>query len=108
MASKTYTLKQGDLFQKSVEFNLTGHDFTGSTVRCSLRDSGGKVVQDLTIVPVSNTSGQLVVQLQATGEQTALWPVQKLMGDIEISRTSPAFGPFTPADIIVDVKKQYT
>lgn len=49
MASKTYTLKQGDLFQKSVQFNLTGHDFTGSTVRCSLRDSGGKVVQDLTI-----------------------------------------------------------
>lgn len=106
--SKNYILKQGDLFRKSVQFTLAAFDFTGCTVRCHLRDSSGNKMAELAVTVLSNTTGDLVVQLEAIGTVTAKWPITKLLGDIEISRVSPAFGPYTPVDITVDVKKDFT
>lgn len=107
MANKIYRIKQGDLFQKTVQFNLTGFDFTNCNVRCHLVNSSNRKVDELSVNVLSNTLGQLVVQLQANETKTKKW-VGTLKGDIEIKRTSPAFGPYTPAEIQIEVKPSYT
>ncbi len=111
-----YTLKKGELFNDLVEcnyFNADGtkdedFDFTDVELEIDLRDPNGKEILELTIDVVENVPGKLVCQFSATPEQTAGFPLKKLVGDLKFSRADPAFGPYFPAGIEVKVLPAYT
>lgn len=114
-ATERYIVKRGEVFSDLVELFMydadkllkEDYDFTGISLDVDLRDPDtGKKYLSLTISEIENVPGHLVLQFGATGEQTALLPVKKLIGDLKFS--SAEFGPYMPAGIEVDIKEANT
>lgn len=100
MADKTYQLRRGDRWTgPPLTFLKTGQDFSaggGTVVRCQLRDSpDGQVRYEFALTSTYPAVGQMQTQLIVPGDITVNWPVRKLVGDVEVSRVSPVFGPYT-------------
>lgn len=75
-------VKRGDTF--SYEYSLP-IDFANSisAIECQLRLSNGDLVQQVLITPLSDTATHGRWTLLATPEETALWPLKNLSGDIK-------------------------
>ena len=88
----------------SVTFVKTGHDFTGTTASVKLRSSPDG---PLIATPTPSTSvpalGQFTVVTSSPGVVTATCPLGTIYGDVELLRTSPAFGPKTWFRFMVEV-----
>lgn len=102
-------IMRGDVWPgMTVTFNKSGHDFTGTTARVQLRKMPDSTMLTELVASVTYPAlGQMTVTISCEGSVTRLFPPGTILGDVELSRTSPAFGPRTwyrfQFDVIGDV-----
>lgn len=109
-AEKRVVIKRGDAWDGD-NYNLTrpGFDFTGTTAKMQIRDKPDGTVY-VTLNPACSfpAVGQMTFSNPLTGAQTATFPTQKLVADVQIYRASPLYGPYTIFSYVFEVQPDIT
>lgn len=107
--SKRIVIKRGDAWDgETFSLTKTAFDFTGVTVKMQVRDKPDGTVY-LTLNPTPTTGvGSMSFSVSFTGAQTATFPTQKLVADVQIYRASALYGPYTVMNYIFDVHPDIT
>ena len=103
-------LIRGNRWSWLVGFEIPDFDWTGVAVASQIRARDGRLVLDLAATSRITTSleeGVYKILLDVPGTVTALW-TGMLTGDIRVSRSSPAFGPYTPVSFEFEVRSPAT
>lgn len=99
--------KRGDTFELALSYateNPDGSfvpvDLTGYEFRSQVRtETGGALVCDLEVFPNDLTQG--LATLRGTPAQTALWPIQRLVTDVEF--IAPGGRKISSQTVLIDV-----
>lgn len=79
----TIAFKRGDTFEINCD---VGQSIVGWTIRSQVRDDADNLVLALTVTVTDSATG--LYKLSATPAQTALWPANPLLCDIEYTDSS--------------------
>lgn len=118
MGCTVIKVARGDQFVLPLTVQAEGFDWTDVLIKCQLRESdenddfvtqisstGGS--SGTSVVSSIETVGVYTVVLTVEGTATVDWP-DGLIGDIELSRSSPAFGPITSPQFSIEVRTPST
>lgn len=92
-------LVRGSRWSWLVGLKIADFDWSDIVIGCQMRARDGRLIHDLganSHVTTSLEDGVFKVLLDVPGTVTAGW-TGTVTGDIRVSRSSPAFGPYTPA-----------
>lgn len=109
-AERRVVIKRGDAWDGDT-FNLTNgtFDFTGTTAKMQIRDKAdGTVYATLNPSCSFPAAGQMSFAVSLTGAQTATFPTQKLVADVQIYRAAPLYGPYTLYNYVFEVQADIT
>ena len=109
-SSRTVALIRGDAWDgDNYTITKAGFDFTGTTVKVQVRDKAdGTIYATLTPTPAFPSTGTMTFSVNFTGAQTATFPTQILVADVQVYRASPLYGPYTLYNYKFDVKPDIT
>lgn len=112
MTTTTVQLVRGDLFTLVVRLDLADFDWSGTVARCHVRTSDDRLVWNFSaeggIATEVDADGKFAITLSATGLATKRWPIGRLEGDVEVEKSSAAWGPYTAAAFRIDLTKDRT
>lgn len=104
------TIKRGDNWDGGTfTCNQAGFDWTGTVVKMQWRDKPDGTIY-LTQNPTCSypSTGVMTFPVSLSGSQTGSFPKGTMFTDVQITRTSPAFGPYTPVEIQLEVQLDIT
>lgn len=100
--------KRGDQYVQDYEAFCPGMSFVGATVRAQVRaTSQGAVLATPVITMVATAIGTVRGTITMSGEVTAALPSRCIM-ELEFSKPSESWGPFTPVEVWLEVLRDYT
>lgn len=108
-AATTWIVKKGDRLEGAVNFIWSDHDWSDTEVRSEIRRGyGTPVVEEPTLTVDDSVDGTLTVTVVLTGDETAAMETGTYKMDFVLERDSPAFGPYTPVEIALQVVDRVT
>jgi hypothetical protein len=107
---KKYTLYQGNIFDQPVKFTYAGFDFTDCVIECQIRTKAlsPEIIHTFVITPDFSVPEEVSFRLQMTSAESQAIKINDYVGDLKISRVSPAYGPYTVASFCLNVVKPIT
>ncbi len=103
-------VKRGDSFRLTLRRDdVSGNavDLTGATVAAKLVKPDGTLVQDLSVAVLNQATNRGQITISATKEETATWPIQRLVFDVEHTGADGTYRRSSD-DVTVDVRRDRT
>lgn len=103
-------IRKGDAWGGcTITATKTGFDFTGTTIKMEWRTKPGGTVYLTQNPSVATPSiGTMTFPISLTGAQSNGFPVGIILTDIQFSRISPLWGPYTPIEIQLQIVADIT
>lgn len=104
MRSEPVQLNRGEPFIAPFTLAVDGHDFTGCTVVAQVRASAeGAVLATPTVNVTAAGTGSLTGELTLSSQQTGALP-DRCMLAVQVSRSTPAWGPYSVPACVLNVQ----
>ena len=104
---------KGDRWIQTVTISVPDQpafSWTGITARCQLRkEADDSLFKTLTPTADLTVAGKATFTVELTGSESASLSLgDVLIGDLVVTRTSPAFGPHTPILFVTKITRRFT